>query len=269
MQQREPLDTIAGTCRRVALACVVLAFLMVPAAMALAWRGLPAAVAALGGGVAVVVYVAVSRMRAYGVSLGDFLTSRGITVPYGPPWALLLVGAVFWVPGLYALVAVGGAGDEARLRSIWFGTTFLLMGGGVALLGVSGWLKRAALRRAVARLDESLGRRPDDAELRLRRGVLLGEQGKLEQAIDDFTEVLQLEPQHVEALLERGDLRFRLGRHEQALSDYSAAVRADPANVEARAKRGWTHQELGDEDAAKRDFAEVDRMQADDDSTRT
>ena len=265
MQEHEPSEKLPTVCRRLAIAAVLLALFMIPAAIALRFLGLSAALAVLGAEIGLACWMVRLRLRAAGASLAEYLTTSESTGPHMHPAVLLLGGCVFWGPGLYIILTATEPPDPAPnqltvIEQTWFGTTFLLMGLGVSGLGLAGRLARRATARAVVRLTEQLRVDPRNADCFYRRGVLLQELGALQQAVDDFSEVIGLAPDRVAAYLERGDLHYRLKDYRQALADYSTAIGHDPENVEAHAKRGWIYEELGQPERAAADLAKAEAL---------
>ena len=268
MQHREPLEKLAGLCRRLAITATLLGFLMIPAAFALKLWGLSGGLCVLGVEVALTCWMVWMRLKASGASLAEFLTSSDSTGPHAPWLLLLLGGCVFWGPGLYILLVAaapaGAAPNQVNvIQRVWFGTTFLMAGTGVSGLGLAGWLARRVTVQNIIRLTEEIRVAPRHPEHYLRRGVLLAELGALGPAIGDFSKVIRLEPESVTAYLERGDLHYRQKDYQQAVADYSAAIRHDPQNVEAYAKRAWTYADLGQPDRAEADLAKVEELDQD------
>ncbi len=70
---------------------------------------------------------------------------------------------------------------------------------------------------------EDLHRSPDRAEDWCNKGVALGNQNRLEEALDCLEEALRLKPDYAEAWYNRGVALEKLGRWKQALAAYERA----------------------------------------------
>jgi len=259
VQDREPFETLAGLCWRMAVGSAILAFLLIPAAMVLRFAGLAAGLAVLGGEAAVGGLLVWSRLRAYKRSLVEFLTTRGRAGRHTPPLFLILSGAVFWGPGLYVLITASEPPDRRAhemtvVEKRWFGTTFLLAGLGVSGLGLSGWLARRGLHRRIGQLTDEITRRGEQADLRFNRGLLLTESGQFHRAIEDFTEVIRLEPDRAEAYQERAGTYYELHDYQQVIDDLSSAIRLDPENADLYLERASAYANLDEHEKAEADF---------------
>jgi len=261
----EPFDKLAGLCWRMSVGSAILAFLMIPAAMVLRFAGLLAGLAVLGGEIAVGGWLVRLRLRAYGLSLAEFLTTRGRAGRHVPPLFLMLAGAVFWTPGLYVLLTASEPADRKAhemtvVEKRWFGTTFLLAGAGVSGLGLSGWLARHGLQRRIALLGDEITRRPERAELHFQRGTLLSEAGRFRLAIEDFSEVIRLEPKKMEGYRERAGAYYDLNDYQRAIADLTSAIGLDPKNADLYLERASAYANLDDHEKAEADFNRAEEL---------
>jgi Flp pilus assembly protein TadD len=141
--------------------------------------------------------------------------------------------------GLLALVLASGPlraageGDEIRSR-----------------------VARGDLAGALALVDAAVTRRPDDAQLRFLRGVVLMDLGRDAAALEVFETLNQAYPELPEPLNNIGLLHARAGRLEAARASLLLALRSDPTHRAARANlaqvhlmlavRGWEQLALSD-----------------------
>jgi Flp pilus assembly protein TadD len=75
---------------------------------------------------------------------------------------------------------------------------------------------------------------PKKARPHYNLGVVIGSQGKLEEAMGHYTEALRIEPDHVEAHNNLGNALASQGRLKEAMSHFSEALRIDPDDAEAQ-----------------------------------
>jgi len=265
MQEAQRSTKLPSFCRRISIAAILLAFLMVLAAPALKCWGPSEALTALGAEAALVGYILWYRLRDSGTSWSQFLVTGGKTGPNAPPSALLVAGAVFWGPGLYVLLTAAEPldpqpGQMRFAEQLWFGTTFLLTGLGVSGVGLYGRLARRALLADIARLSNQVRSHPREAESYFQRGTLLLEQGDLEEAADDFAEVVRLRPECLDAYLQRARAYFDLGEYEKAIADYSVVIKLDPRRAEAYLERASANENLDRAEQADADFAKAKEL---------
>ncbi|MEV7807515.1 tetratricopeptide repeat protein [Microbispora sp. NPDC088329] len=131
---------------------------------------------------------------------------------------------------------------------------------GLALVEVRQRRADEALRMledGMARLDRELA--PGEhalhrAVLRYNRAQVLGQMGRLEEALRDYMTVVELDPDFPEHHFNVGNILRRLGRDEEAITSYEEALRLSPPFPEAYYNLGDTRLELGDVDGALSDF---------------
>ena len=81
------------------------------------------------------------------------------------------------------------------------------------------------------------------------RGVLLANENRLREAVDDYSKALERDPEFA-----RGEAYAELGDPKRALRDFNAALELEPENPDAYYYRATAYKQLGDERAAKRDL---------------
>lgn len=86
------------------------------------------------------------------------------------------------------------------------------------------------------------------------RGVSLGLQGKLEEAIADFTRAVELKPDYSNAWFNRGEIHFEQGQYDRAEDDYAAALRLKADDAEILVRRGSARFQLKKFGEALADF---------------
>jgi tetratricopeptide (TPR) repeat protein len=98
---------------------------------------------------------------------------------------------------------------------------------------------------AIARLDESLRRRPDFAAALSMGGYMLCESGKPDAALRFYRQALKLDPSLVVAHVNAGKILFDFGRFEDALAAFEEATRLAPMDADAWCSRAGALRELG------------------------
>src|SRR3972149_9114114 len=66
-----------------------------------------------------------------------------------------------------------------------------------------------------------------------QKGLHLGRQKKLREAVDHFTEALKISPSFVQARIARANTYFLMEEWDQAISDFSTILEAYPGSVDA------------------------------------
>ena len=89
--------------------------------------------------------------------------------------------------------------------------------------GVSFFLNHSSEEKTPARQTDS----------HFTRGLELGREGKVQEAVDELSKAVAAEPGHVPARTSLGVAFHRLGDDDRALSCYEAALRMDPKQAEA------------------------------------
>ena len=91
---------------------------------------------------------------------------------------------------------------------------------------------------------------PDQAAAHLRRGALLHQQGRLDDALASYDLALSIRPDYPEVLNNSGALLQDLKRHDRALASYDRAVALKPDYADAHYNRSILLRELGRADDA-------------------
>jgi tetratricopeptide (TPR) repeat protein len=86
------------------------------------------------------------------------------------------------------------------------------------------------------------------------RGVTRAQQNQLEAALGDFNRVIELNPGLAIAYRNRAELLAALGRMNEAVADYSRALESLPDDAELHAARANAWQRLGELDRARTDL---------------
>jgi len=91
---------------------------------------------------------------------------------------------------------------------------------------------------AVPLLKALIAESPDDATHRYKLGVVLSDQGRHAEAIEELSQARKLDPQHVEATVALGAAHARVGDLDEAVAVLEQAVSLEPGNPVARQNLG-------------------------------
>ncbi len=103
-------------------------------------------------------------------------------------------------------------------------------------------------------------RNPDAWLARNNLGIVLLNQGRLPEAMDQFVEALRLNPDYPEAHNNYGGLLHRAGRLPEALEQFQTALRLHPGYVDALYNLGNLYQQENHLPEAEREFREALRL---------
>ncbi len=123
--------------------------------------------------------------------------------------------------------------------------------------------EQGKMEEAIEQFLEVLRLRPDYADAHNNLGVALVNQDRTEEAIEQFLEVLRLKPDYVDAHNSLGVALGRLGRTEEAVEHYSNALRLRPDYVDAHNNLGVTLVSQGRPEEAIEHFLQVLRLRPD------
>ncbi|WP_142235603.1 tetratricopeptide repeat protein [Allostella humosa] len=144
-----------------------------------------------------------------------------------------------------------GQGDAIRVR--------------VELLSqaAQAWLAARMPERAHAVLTQAVKIAPDDADLWIDRGVVLGSARNYWEAIDDLNRAIELAPRRADPLVLRATAYRWVGSLELAEEDLARALTLDPRSVDALLERGIIRRLRNDATQARADWIQVLRLAPD------
>ena len=93
-----------------------------------------------------------------------------------------------------------------------------------------------------------------------RRGIILVNQKRYEQAITAFDKGIELNPTCAQAYYNRGSAYLRTGELDKAITDFNQAIGLDPQNAQAYGNRGIAYDSKGELDKAITDFSQAIRL---------
>ena len=98
--------------------------------------------------------------------------------------------------------------------------------------------------RALDAAEEMVAVRGDAEDWR-RKGKVLVELNRYEEALAAYDQALKIEPKYAYAWNNRGQILANLGRHEEALDAYQKTLEIDPEDTTTWYNRGWALCKLG------------------------
>ncbi|MDB4444103.1 tetratricopeptide repeat protein [bacterium] len=104
---------------------------------------------------------------------------------------------------------------------------------------------------------------PEKARPRYNLGVVIGRQGRIEEAIKQYREAIRIEPAHEKANNNLGNALVRLGRKDEAVDNFNKALRKNPDYADAHNNLANVLGDLGRPKEAMRHYSEVLRINPD------
>lgn len=118
-------------------------------------------------------------------------------------------------------------------------------------------IQAGRLDAALLKIDEFLAEEPLHPEAWYKRGNVLKDLGRPEEAVGSYERAIELRPKYPAALCNRGVVLLRLGRTSNALEDFMRAVDADPGDAIAHFNCALLHEALGQGTAALESYGKT------------
>src|SRR5262249_39506051 len=128
----------------------------------------------------------------------------------------------------------GAVASRRFVTGAWLGGMLLI------LLGFLTWQHTIEYRDLVALYTATLKKNPGCWMAYYNLGIVLTEQGDIDQAIDHYQHAVTLRPAYAEAHYNLGRLLVEQGRLEGAITHYEKAVEINPGDPEAQNNLGLT-----------------------------
>ncbi len=181
---------------------------------------------------------------------------KGLTLSPDDPQALFEVGRLNLLPG----------GDAARAAKALNRTIDLATD--EPALRAKALILRAGIRKDVAKkladMDEAIRITPGNPAALRTRGVLRGQQGKLEESLRDFDEALKLDPRHAPTYEIKASVLGLLAKYDEALICLDRAHELRPKSVQPLLQKARIHVAQKNLDAALIDLDLARSIDADD-----
>ena len=107
------------------------------------------------------------------------------------------------------------------------------------LLGVLTWRQAGVYRNKETLWRDTLAKNPDCTLALNNLGVMLKDQGQIEEAMQNFRKAIQIDPKFAESLENMGDMLAHTGQSGEAIEDFRRAIQIDPNNVGALGYLAW------------------------------
>ena len=107
------------------------------------------------------------------------------------------------------------------------------------------------------------GNQTVSAETYFRRGYMMYELERYQEAIVAYNKAIQLKPDYAKAYYNRGVAKNDLGEHFAAISDYDKAIQRKPDDAKAYNNRGVAKNDLGEHFAAISDYDKAIQLKPD------
>lgn len=118
-------------------------------------------------------------------------------------------------------------------------------------------IQAGRLDAALLKIDEFLAEERLNSEAWYKRGNVLKDLGRPEEAVGSYQKAIELRPIYPAAFCNRGVVLLRLGRTSNALEDFMRAVDADPGDAIAHFNCALVHEALGQGTAALESYGKT------------
>ncbi len=120
-----------------------------------------------------------------------------------------------------------------------------------------------SLLNLMAGCDRILETNPENAEALVKRGDILHQLRRYDDAVHSYNRALKIQPRDKDALNRRGNALLELNRHEEALESYDSALEIAPHNAALLFNRGNVLQQLGRLDEALENYERASSFKPD------
>lgn len=119
------------------------------------------------------------------------------------------------------------------------------------------WMEAGDLDRAVSVQTAALELTPDMPMILVDRSLVLAQQNRYWEAIDDLNRALELDPYDPSALAMRASAYRYVEANDLAMDDANRALELDPEHPEALLERGILHRLAENKEAARQDWLKL------------
>ena len=113
---------------------------------------------------------------------------------------------------------------------------------------------------ALADFEDAINLNPQRWQALHNRAVCYAMQGDYERALADFDRTIEIKPDYANARFNRGEIYYEQGEYRRAIDDYNQAIRLSPRDSAAFNSRGHAYYKLKDYRQALRDYTDAIRM---------
>jgi tetratricopeptide (TPR) repeat protein len=133
----------------------------------------------------------------------------------------------------------------------------------LAVLAALTWKQGLIYRSHETLWQDTLNKNPGSLLAHNNLGVIYGEQGRLEEALQEYLIVLSLQPDDIEAHNNLGTVYGKQGRLEEAVREYLAVLKLKPGQIETHYNLGNVYKLMGLKDEARKQFEMVLKLDPD------
>ncbi len=165
--------------------------------------------------------------------------------------------------GPLALIAAAGTrmgawlGKRAGRRWLTVAGMALVVLLASVLLGRATWRQTADYQNERTLWVNTLERNPQSAIAHLNLGIILGREGRLDEALGHFRSSRELEPEDAESHHNIGKILLLQGKHQEAKEAFETALRLDPWSPASMTGLGAALAALGDRPGAERRYRQA------------
>jgi tetratricopeptide (TPR) repeat protein len=110
------------------------------------------------------------------------------------------------------------------------------------------------IEEAINHYNEAIRISPDYVNAYFNRGIAYGNLGNYQQTIKDSGKAIELNPQHADAYFNRGIAYGNLGNYQQTIKDSDKAIQLNPQHADTYYNRGLAYYKIGNTQQAITDF---------------
>ena len=148
---------------------------------------------------------------------------------------------------------------ESTRKKILFPATIAVL----AILAVLTWRQCGYWKNSFELWNHALQVTKDNNVAHINLGVVLIDEGKIDEAIDHYNKAICIAPDYAEAYSNRGLAYKKTGQYQCAIEDFSKAIRLKPDCSPAYINRGNAYSELGQYQRAIEDYNRELRLKSD------
>ncbi len=119
------------------------------------------------------------------------------------------------------------------------------------------WMMKGEMEKAIQDFDMAVKLAPEEASMRLNRGLAHRQAGNNDRAVQDFSDAIKLDASLIPAYEHRGMIYLNNNDLKNAVSDFDVVIRLNPRSTRFRELRGRCLIALDDSVQALSDFAEI------------
>ena len=133
----------------------------------------------------------------------------------------------------------------------------------IAILAVLAWQQCHYWENSKALFTHALQAKNNNYMVHNCLGIVLFDEGKMQEAMDHYNEAIRLKPDNTDAYFNKGNVYAKRGDYQRAFENYNEAIRLKPDNAAAYNNRGKVFENLSEYESAIGDYNEAIRLKPD------